>query len=199
MSREQTLTHAQVAEIGRVRALLPGEAQFKGRKGYKKRYCFNADGTPRRSIYDGHHVHEWRYDYKTNEKGKLTREASEVLEMMRPFSKADVARHLNNQGKKPLVRLRNRAGGIDYLPPEIAETASGRKGRTHIWTVRGGEFRGVCWGPDGMGFVRMRGEWRPTGKLGVGVFARKAPRSSAQRDPDGGLWLWIDRAWRLVD
>lgn len=67
------------------RTLLPTEADFKGKKGYRRRY--RKDGS-----------YTWRYRFKPNENGKLTKEAVEVGERMRGFNVAEMERQSARTG-----------------------------------------------------------------------------------------------------
>lgn len=181
----RSLTHEQVADVGRCQALLPTEAQFVGKKGYKRKY--RADGT-----------YEWRYRYTTNHKGKLTREANEVLEMMRPFSKADTDRHSALEQKKPRVALKSRDGAIQFVEPALADRTARQNGWTHVWRARGNR---VERGPDSMLFRCVGGEWEALGVhcLGTPLWgSATVPRRGVQHDPDGRPWRWIAGSWRRV-
>ena len=74
-----------VKEKERNRNLLPTRDAFKGKRGYWER--------PRP---DG--GYDWGYRFTTNEGGKITKEGGEVLEAMKPFAQADVARAANANG-----------------------------------------------------------------------------------------------------
>jgi hypothetical protein len=183
MAETRSLTRDQVAEVGRCQALLPKESDFKGRKGYSRKY--RADGT-----------YEWKYSYTTNVGGKLTNEAHEVLERMRPFAKADTERHSRTELRKPKARLRDRYGQVRLVDPGLADAAAHRNGWTHAWRARGNPVEsgvgGMLWraGPRG---------WEPLGVRCLGAPLRgsaRVPRGAIQHDPSGNPWAWIAGAWR---
>ena len=184
MSRTQEISHEQVDAIGRCQALQPRESEFIGKRGYKRTY--RPDGG-----------YEWRYRYTTNVNGKMTREAGEVLEMLRPFSKADTERHQNREAKKERAKLRDRNGAVCFVDPERADDAARRNGWAHVWSARGVR---VAAGPDGMLF-RLTKDWEPLGVRCLGTplhGSALVPRRGVQHDPDGNPWRWIAGAWRRV-
>lgn len=67
------------------RDLLPTEADFKGKKGYSRRY--RKDGS-----------YSWRYRFKPNENGRLTKEAQEVGALMHGFNLAEMERQSAKAG-----------------------------------------------------------------------------------------------------
>jgi hypothetical protein len=185
-TRSQSLTHEQVAEVGRCQALLPREADViaaLGEKGHRRKY--RPDGT-----------YEWSHPYTTNVGGKLTREAQAVHELMRPFSAADTARHARNQQKVERVALRDRDGQVSYMEPALADATADSTGRRHVWKTRGNP---VERGAEGMLWKLVGGEWWPLGVRCLGTPLRgsaRVPRGAIQHDPSGLPWAWRSGAWR---
>lgn len=185
MSKQLEMTHEQVAEVGRCQRLLPKESDFIGKKGYKRKY--RPDGT-----------YEWKYSYTTNHNGKLTKEAQEVIQMMTPFSKADTERHLKMQRTKPRATLRDHKGQLCQVDESMADQTARANKWHHHWRPRGNR---VEFGPDGMLFRCVGGDWEPLGVRCLGTPLRgKAlvPRRGIQHDPDGDPWRWINGKWRRV-
>ncbi len=172
---------AELAEIRKANHLKPTEADFRGKKGYYRKY--NSDGS-----------YKWGYKYKPNDGGKPTKEGAMVLDMLRPGMKADAERNEKAQAAIPRVRLKDQDGGIHYVEASQADAVARSTGRSHDW--RAGGVR-VERGLDGMLFRLIAGKWEPTGQLQLGFRGQQCPRRGMQRDPDGNVWAWKSRAWRL--
>lgn len=77
---QSDLKTSDLQEIGRTNALKPKESDFIGKKGYRRYY--RKDGS-----------YSWRYKFAPNDgHGRLTKEATEVGEMMKPYQRADIER-----------------------------------------------------------------------------------------------------------
>lgn len=175
----------RVVDIAKCQQLLPKESQFIGRKGYYRHY--NKDGSYR-----------WGFKYRPNVDGKTTKIGGEILDSMRPFMRADVARHQKLEAEKRRVAVRDGAGQIRMLEPHLAERAR----LEHGWgtpTVRGASK--LYDGEGGMLWRRRGDEWQPTGRrcLGRPLFGSAfVSKLSVQYDPDGNPWRWIAKKWRRV-
>jgi hypothetical protein len=182
---DRVVTPQQVADIGRCQGLLPREADFVGRKGYRR--TTRPDGS-----------YAWRYRFQQNVGGKRTRAGHEVLERMTPFIRADTERHAKLEAKRPRAALKDRDGGVRYLDPALADDAARRNGWSHNWRARGNTVeRGV----DGMLFRCAAGAWEPLGVNCLGAPLRgtsHVPRRGIQHDPSGRPWRWIAGEWRRV-
>ena len=181
--RDRHITSEQVAEIGRVQRLKPKESDLIGKRGYRREY--REDGS-----------YEWRYRFKTNDRGRPTKQALEVGEMMRPFQVADAERHLKNQAREERVALRDRDGHSHFLDPALADQTARQNGWSHRWRARGAAVE--C-GTGGMMWRRARTGWEPLGVrcFGTPLFGGSArvSRRGLQWDPDGAPWRWNGTQW----
>ena len=112
-------------ELGKARRLRPTESDFKGKRGYWKKYTGgkNSDGTPH---------YEWGYKFKPNDgHGKLTKAASSVWEAMLPSVRADNERMQKMQARIERIPLKS-PNGIEYVPADKVESAQ----RTNGWGRR---------------------------------------------------------------
>lgn len=168
----------QVSQLAQVNKLRPKESDFIGKPGYERKYA--KDGT-----------YKWRYKFRPNDNGKLTREGAEVQERLRPFQEADTNRVLGLP-KKPAVAMRDRDGKINYIDPTLADKQARKAGWTHVWRAGGASVeRGV----DGMLFRRWRNGWEPLGVRCLGKPLVDAPLESPQRDPSMGIWVQNNGEW----
>lgn len=119
MSKE-AIGRAELNDIGRVNALKPTREQFKGRKGYWEKPKKNGG-------------FEWGYDFKPNDgQGKLTKEAAEVGEMMRPSMKADLERAADLNGW-PGEYGKGLKGRVTLLARHVAGDWCGTCDRLRYW------------------------------------------------------------------
>lgn len=185
------VTAEQVAEMARCQALLPREAEYVGRKGYRRKY--RPDGT-----------YEWRYRFQQNDGSptntKRTAEGHQVLERMRPFMRADTERQAKLQKQQQIETMKDRDGQMRLVPAGLTDQAARRNGWSHVWRARGNR---VETGAGGMLFRLLRcdgGGWEPLGVHCLGTPLRggsaTVPRRGIQYDPDGNPWRWIAGAWR---
>lgn len=115
------VTRDAVDSLAACNRLLPREDDFKGKPGY-----IPADDK-----------NPWRYRYKLNDgHGKMTREAQEVGELLRPSSEAHTARHLS-RGPGPQAMLRDKDGGVRYVDPALASDTARERGWSHAWRAGG--------------------------------------------------------------
>lgn len=184
------VTPEQVSEMARCQALLPREAEYVGRNGYRRRY--RPDGT-----------YEWRYRFQQNDGSptntKRTAEGHQVLERMRPFMKADAERQARLQKQHETATMRDAQGEVRLVPAGLTDQAARRNGWSHVWRARGNR---VETGAGGMLFRWSAGAWEPMGVRCLGTPLRGSaavPRSGYQRDPDGNPWRWIAGAWRRTN
>ena len=192
----QAMTQAEVDEVGRCERLRPQMSHFEGRKGYSRKYRFNADGTPMLNSR-GEHKYEAVYKYKSNEKGKLTKEAHEVIEMMAPFTQADTQRFARRTSNQPRARLLNHRGEVVTVPADKADSTARSNGWRHHASYGGGVS--VERGADGMLFRWIAGGWEASGNIGNLTEFKAANRQRVYRDPAGDFWAWLDRAWRKLE
>lgn len=182
---ERALTSEQVAENASVRSKLPTERDFKGKKGYWRKY--RPDGS-----------YEWGCRFRPNADGKRTNAASEVLEMMRPHSEAATALAIRRAQSQDKAALRDKDGGIRLMAPAVADAAARRNGWHHHWRPRGNP---VEQGPEGALFSWRGGEWVCLGVRCMGTplkGSRNVPRRGIQHDPDGNPHRFIAGDWRRV-
>lgn len=182
---------ADIAEQTRVRKLAPTESEYVGRPGYERKY--REDGS-----------YTWRYRFRPNEGGRLTREASEVGEHMAPFVQADAERHAKRQAKIPKVKLKDKDGRVRYLEPGLADATARKNGWSHAWDVGGNRIEV---GLEGMLWRLVAGQWEPTGRWCTSRPFGHSPRpkrgkadgsfkcSGMLRDPDWNLWEARGRKW----
>jgi hypothetical protein len=166
-------------EVARIQSLTPPEEAFKGKRGYQRKYDKNGR-------------YKWRYRYKSNENGKLTREGAEVQEMLMPSLRASSERQAKH--KAPVVALKDQGGQVHYVDPALAEGAARQNGWSHRWRA-GGES--VESGVDGMlwRWLRHKKEWEPTGRYEAGILGRTVECKGIQRDPDGHPWRGLEGRW----
>jgi hypothetical protein len=141
-------TEQQVKEKAACEKLLPTEKDFAGRPGYSRKY--RPDGT-----------YEWKYSYRPNVDGKLTKEGGEVIERMKNFTRADSERHLKNQKKVDRAKMKDKDGGVRFVEASLADEAARRNGWSHA--LSGRRCR-IETGPDGMLFKLEPRGWRPLGR-----------------------------------
>lgn len=172
-----------VGTIAQANKLRPTESDFAGKKGFKRRY--RKDGS-----------YEWRYRYKPNDHGKVTREGAEVQEMLRPFQRADIERTARDQAKREKVNLRDANGALHAIDAPLADAIARQRGWTH---ARRSKRHRVERGVDGMLWQLDRVGWRPLGVrcLGTPISGKRTiSKIGIQRDPSGNPWRWIAGEWR---
>lgn len=189
LSSEQFAEHQQ-AQRKKVK-----ESDLIGRKGYERKY--NADGTYR-----------WRYKYGVSNQGKPTREFSESVEMMAPYSRASVEFYQKHHANKPKAALVDHEGRTRLVEPALADQTARRTGWSHRWRAGGSRVES---GPGGMLFrMKTRGGWEPIGNgrwcLGTPLTAGGRPRRGKmdgtmlrlypQIAPDGEIWEWVLGEWQ---
>ena len=143
LSTARKIPLEQIREGAKNRALLPTENAFKGKPGYRQKKA----KVWRTGVgwVDGY---EWSYGFKPNENGKITRAASEVGEMLKPFSRAEVERQAKVQAAIPRVKLSS-PNGPQYVEEDRAEAVGRRNG----W----GRRTGIGWSRAyERGFARIR-------------------------------------------
>lgn len=187
--RKRELTAEQVSDVAKCQSLLPREAEFIGKKGYRRTY--REDGS-----------YEWRYRFQQNDGDrnhtKRTKAGHEVLERMRPFMSADAERHAKMQAKEERVTLRDRDGGMRVVSAGLADDAARRNGWSHGWRARGNRVES---GAKGMLFRLVAGEWEGLGVYCLGVpllGPKEVPTTSTQPDPDGHPHRFVAGEWRKL-
>lgn len=179
----KTVTPEEVSDLRKANALRPKESDFIGRPGYRRKY--RPDGS-----------YEWRYRFKPNDHGKLTREAHEVGEMLAPSMHADADRSAKRSGKTVRAALRDGDGKVRFVEHRLADQAAKRHGWSHVWKSGGLIVKRGLRGD--MLWRLVRDEWEPTGKSQVGVLAPEVPCEGVQTDPDGADWIGANGAWRRI-
>jgi len=109
---DRELTPQAVRDRERVQRLKPKEDDFKGKKGYERYHVVEVGGQRVKvqgEAPDG--SYKWAYHFKPNDHGKLTREAAEVGEMLRPFQRADIERVENMPPSAALAESTERSRG----------------------------------------------------------------------------------------
>lgn len=191
---ERRMTPQQVSDIGKCQSLLPTESDFKGKRGYWRKY--RSDGSGR---------YEWGFKFRPNVDGKRTRAGQAVVEMMAPFSEADSRRFRTQEKNSPRAALRDHDGQIRVVDAALADSTAQRNGWSHAFRVgKGRTERGV----DGMLFKWDGLAWWPTGRWCSSAPFTQTHRPKdgrrdgsmilrgRQRDPDGHPWRYVAGSWR---
>lgn len=110
-------------EIGRKR---PTEEMYRGKKGYRRFHVDVSGQKKAGEAPDG--TYKWEYKFQPNDKGKMTREAQEVMEHIAPFSRADTERHARMEAQTPKVTLKDEHGSAQYIRAEQAESVANKNG-----------------------------------------------------------------------
>lgn len=168
---------AEMAEVGRVEALRPTQADMR-----------EAFGEP---VDEGKSV-RWSIDMRDPKaRGKYR-------ELTAAHRRATIERS-GAYNAQPKVEIRNRETGEKRFVFAELEDHVGRK--TGMVRSRIGKGNPVERGPDGMLFRWVGREWLPTGRTCLGTPLDPSDSGLAtgvQRDPSGGTWLEIEGEWEPV-
>jgi len=163
----------------------------KGRKGYRE-FHYDESGKEVPGP-DANGRFQYAYEFKPNEGGKLTREAHEALEWMKPATDEGLRRSMSQQTARDRVRLRDTDGRSRIIDAALAEQTARRNGWSHVWragglTVESGVEGDMLW-------RQVADGWEPTGRKTVGVLGEPADVTVVQFDPDGEPWTWNGSEW----
>ena len=126
--------NAELAERKKITRLRPTEKDVEAAFGsHRIRRKYRPDGS-----------YEWRMPFRPNDgQGKHSHDGQAVMELMRPFWRADSERHSASQARTPRAMLKDKTGSAQYVEPEKARETADRNGWHSPGRIVGILARGV--------------------------------------------------------